>query len=191
MKFCVDIDAVLRDMLTPMIEIYNSDFNENLTLEDVKDYDVDVSFPQIALHSDMCAYDYFFSFHSSEIVRHAPAIENAAEALDLLRSHGHEVIIVSYQPTLNMKIQTLHWLAEHGMHYDKIVFTDTPSKKSISNHCDYIIDDRPEYLEESTAIQVCIDYPYNRYKSYNGGRWNNIYEYANIITSVKEGEYCS
>ena len=43
----VDVDGVLRDIITTMCQIYNEEFNTNVKLCDVKEYDVSLSFPLI------------------------------------------------------------------------------------------------------------------------------------------------
>ena len=45
--FGIDCDEVLRSLLDGMVTLYNENFNENLDREDVKDFNVEISFPKI------------------------------------------------------------------------------------------------------------------------------------------------
>ena len=45
--FGIDIDEVIRALVPHMLALYNREFNDNMKLEDVKDYVVDNAFPKI------------------------------------------------------------------------------------------------------------------------------------------------
>ena len=45
--FGVDCDGVLRSLLEGMVTLYNESFGESMTQEEVRDFDVEVSFPKI------------------------------------------------------------------------------------------------------------------------------------------------
>ena len=42
--FKIDVDGVLRDIITPMCELYNEKFDENIKPEDISEYDVSTTF---------------------------------------------------------------------------------------------------------------------------------------------------
>ena len=161
----LDIDGVLRDMLTPMVECYNKEFGTSLTKEDITDYDVQVSFPEFAKRG-IDGFKFFFEEHMRETIIDAKSFYGICDAIKKFKDNGHIIKIVSYQPSVHAKIKTLEWLDRNGVDYDYIVFTNKPSKKDIP--CDAIIDDRCEYLDEvdEHVIRMCIDQPYNRHKDY-------------------------
>ena len=42
--FKIDVDGVLRDIITPMCKLYNEKFDENIKQEDILEYDVSTTF---------------------------------------------------------------------------------------------------------------------------------------------------
>ncbi len=160
----LDIDGVLRDIITPMVELYNAKFSNiltrPLTTDDVTSYNLNVSFPLVKEKLHINPFDFFFRDHDLDILKMADACPGADDAVNELRSMGYKIIITSYQPTDSAKKLTIDWLRNHDIHYDYIVFTNSESKKDIV--CDFIIDDRPKYLIDSDdKYKVCIRQPYN------------------------------
>ena len=47
LKIVVDCDEVLRCTVSRMVELYNKEFNASKKMEDIKDFDVAISFPDI------------------------------------------------------------------------------------------------------------------------------------------------
>lgn len=159
----IDVDGVIRDIFTPMLKMYNYIFKEQLSLEDITDYDVGKVFTKIYEHYGVTAAEWFFKTNARKLFFYGKPYKGVAKAIDLLREHGHKVVIVTWQPLLNNKIDTLRFLAKNDIHYDDICFTR--DKWTIDG--DYIIDDNPEFLTEKreTSQKIVIDFPYNRSKN--------------------------
>ena len=160
--FKIDIDGVLRDVLSTLCEIYNKEFGTDLTSKDIKHYKVDKSFPLIKERLGYSAVKYFFEEHSDEIFLKSNILCNACLAIKSLKDAGHHITIVSYQRSLQNKIDTLNWLQNNNIEYDDICFTD---KKYLIKG-DYMIDDNLEFLIEqklndSSVKLICINAPYN------------------------------
>ena len=182
MRIKIDIDNVIRDMSGQMIVIYNSVYKRKLkkefTKDDLKDYSVDISFP-------LCenkARKFFFETNAWAVYMGAKPMKNATNGLKKLKEMGHEIILVSYQPTKESKEYTLKWLQKWGIPYDAIVFTNNKDKTIVQ--ADYIIDDNPEFLDMDSAKKVCIDWPYNRKLKYDY-RVKSINDFAK---KLKEAE---
>ena len=154
--FVVDLDGVLRDIFSQMIKLYNNEFGENLKPEDVKDYDVEVSFPK-AHAAYGSSYHYFFEKHSDYVFLLSPPMKSAVEAMKRLKEYG-KVVIATIQPTTHNKILALKWLDKWNVPYDEIRFVDT--KAGID--CDYFIEDYPKNMEGAGGLKVLIDAPYNQ-----------------------------
>ena len=158
--FGVDIDQVLRDLLTNMVTSYNKYFNTNLKVEDVKDFVVENSFPEIEKQVGMRASEWFFRKNGHLMFRESDIIKGADEALARLRKHG-KVILITYQKTLFNKLDTLNWLDDYGIEYDGICFV---KDKSIV-HVDYLIDDNDwNFVGANAEYGVLITAPYNAEK---------------------------
>ena len=56
----VDVDGVIRNMFDKMCSLYNVLFEDDKTVDDIKDYDVDKSFPKIKEKLGISANKFFF-----------------------------------------------------------------------------------------------------------------------------------
>jgi 5'(3')-deoxyribonucleotidase len=178
MRIKVDIDNVIRDMSGEMVTLYNSVYKDKLkkkfTKDDIIDYDVNISFPLCENN----ARKFFFDTYAESVYKAAKPMKNATNGLNRLKEMGHEIIIVSYQPTLKSKEYTLEWLKKWNIQYDALVFTNKEDKTIIP--ADYIIDDNPKFLDMDPAKKVCIDWVYNRKRNYDY-RVKSINEFVNKL----------
>ena len=165
-----------------MVSLYNSFYAKKLkrkyTKNDIIDYDVNISFP-------LCenkARTFFFDLNAKEVYMDAKPMKDATNGLAQLRAMGHEIILVSYQPTRVSKEYTLDWLQKWNIPYDALVFTNNEDKTIIP--ADYIIDDNPKFLDMDPAKKVCIDWAYNRGRNYDF-RVKSINEFASKIKTAE------
>ena len=185
MRIKIDIDNVIRDMSGEMVKVYNSVYKNKLkkkfTKNDIKDYDVNISFP-------LCnnkAKKFFFDTFADSVYRAAKPMKDATTGLNSLKEMGCEIILVSYQPTKESKEYTLEWLQKWSIPYDAVVFTNKEDKTIIN--ADYIIDDNPKFLDMDSAKKVCIDWPYNRTGVYDF-RVKSINDFVNKLKESEENE---
>lgn len=156
--FGIDIDEVIRAIVPNMLKLYNKEFNDNMKLEDVKDYVVDNSFPKIMERTGESASKWFFQDHGNELFYGSEMIEGAKSAIDMLRTYG-KVIIISYQKSLANKIDTLNWLDRYDIKYDGICFV---KDKSIV-HTDFLVDDNDwNFIGCNSKWGVIVTAPYNK-----------------------------
>jgi 5'(3')-deoxyribonucleotidase len=160
MRVKVDIDGVLRNTFSAMIDLYNNEFGESLQVADIISYDADVSFPLIQEKLGKSGNTWFFKEHPRECFL-APAFPGVSEALKGLQAKGWEVVICTNQPTEAGRRYTLQFLEDNKIPYDELHFTK--SKHLVSG--DYLIDDAPEFLTapaQELESRICIDYPFNQ-----------------------------
>ena len=156
--FAIDCDEVLRALLDNMVALYNEEFDDAINRDDVRDFNVEVSFPRIKEVTGKTASEWFFQHHGYELFAKSPALPNVKRAIDKLREYG-QVIIVTYQKTFPNKIDTLNWLSQNGIEYDGICFV----KNKTLLHCMWTIDDNWwNFLGCNSKYGVLIDAPYNR-----------------------------
>lgn len=156
----IDVDGVLRDIISTMCEIYNEEFSTNLKYNDIKEYDVSLSFPLIEKKYNFKASYYFFVLHGKKIFRDSPKYPEVNNAILKLHNLGYRIIIVSSQESVENKIDTLKWLHYNEIYYDDICFT---KNKDIVKG-DYMVDDYPNNLREITGSTqpILILQPYNK-----------------------------
>lgn len=155
--FGIDCDEVLRSLLDGMVTLYNENFNENLSRDDVKDFNVEVSFPKIKEETGSTASEWFFQQHGTELFVNSPALPGIKASIDELRDVGH-VIIVTYQKSHQNRLDTLNWLANNGIEADGICFL----KNKTLLHLDYLIDDNHwNFIGSNVKHGILITAPYN------------------------------
>lgn len=155
--FAIDLDEVLRCTLCKMIEVYNKNFNDNKQYDEITSFVCEESFPRIEKETGIKAGEWFFQLHSKEIFEETEPIEGALEAFKELQKYG-KVIIVTYQKTIENKIQALKWLDKWGFPVNDICFL----KDKTLLHTDYLIDDNDwNFIGSNAKIGILIDAPYN------------------------------
>lgn len=153
----VDVDGVLRNNLSIMVDMYNKECGVNLHPEDVKEFLVDVSFPLIKEKLGVDASDYFFKQHAKELFLDAPSYWHAAYDINRLKSAA-DVIIVTYQKGYLNKKYTLEWLDNYGIEPNGICFL----KDKTLVHCDALVDDNDwNFLGTHVSTSVLVTRPYN------------------------------
>lgn len=186
--FGIDIDEVLRSLLSEMINLYNKHVDEDkrVSAEDITDFRVDKSFPEIANKGlSGSTSEWFFQTNGHMLFRESGVIPGAVEAINRLREKG-KVILISYQKSVDNKIDTLKWLEEHGIEYDGVCFI----KDKSFVHTDWLIDDNDwNFIGSNARIGALINAPYNKNvniqdlkaKSHcmNILRFNSLLDFAN------------
>jgi 5'(3')-deoxyribonucleotidase len=160
--FGVDVDEVLRCLLCEMVNLYNElTFPKpRISVDDVKDFVVENSFPEVEKLTGMRPSDWFFKNQGHTLFRYSQPVNGAVEAVNKLRKYG-KVIIISYQKSVENKIDTIQWLEEHGVQYDGICFV---KDKSVV-YTDYLIDDNDwNFIGCNASNGVLINAPYNKDK---------------------------
>ena len=182
----IDVDGVIRDIITAMCGIYNKKFGGKLCPDDIDDYDINTNFVEIPKRTGMTPVDYFFRENAGLIFEYfSQPFEGVKESIDELRNNGHKVVIVTWQFNLENIMHTLRFLDVHGIRYDDICFTK--DKWMIKG--DYLIDDNPEFImdKRDKSKKIIVDTPYNRNVSKKYKRVNSLKDaIAYIINNNRE-----
>ena len=177
--FKIDVDGVLRDIITPMCKLYNEKFDENIKQEDILEYDVSTTFKKC---DDIKNFFFFFFFKEDFLNAHPQ--DYVRESFDLIHYMGNKIVICTWQFNNTNKKYTLDWLDKHNLIYDDICFT---KDKEIVN-CDVMIDDNPDFLskEDNDTIKILINSSYNKNVEIEGiRRYNSLYEYVEDAFQIK------
>lgn len=167
MTIMIDMDGVIRDIITPMCSLYNQEMTKcvnsfpQLRPEDVKAYDVGETFGLIKEYFGIEPKDFFFKKYSKELFLDSKPFNGVSEAIEKLHNMGNKIVIVTWQMSYESKMYTLKFLEKNHIYYDDICFTR--DKEMING--DVLIDDNPEFLEKQPdgVLRVCVRRPYNEW----------------------------
>lgn len=181
----IDVDGVIRDIISAMCELYNERFCGNLTVDDIDDYDVNLNFSEIKKQLGKKPTEYFFTDNGDLIFETlSKPFNGVKEAIGKLREQGHKVIIVTWQFSLKNIKHTLDFLEMHSIKYDDICFT----KDKWIVKGDYLIDDNPEFIldDRDTSEKIIIDTPYNKYVSNDFNRCVSLSDAVEYIINKED-----
>lgn len=149
----LDIDGVLRDCVTPLLDIYNKKFKENVKYENIAGWDIGEY-----LTKDP-NYAKYFTEYPNEIFRDGPLYNpDTSEILNKI-NEKYDIHIVTHQ-FKGLEAHTIQWLHKHKIPYDAITFTK--NKKIILGK--YLIDDATHNIRDNNGyeIPVVFDQPWNK-----------------------------
>lgn len=152
----VDIDGVIRDIMSTIRALYYQATGVFLEDEDITRYDVNDVFVKIP-----DARNFFFEGKNAETVfKESIPFPGARMALRELSDAGFKIVLVTWQIGTRNKTYTLDWLDKWKIPYDDICFTR--DKYMIDGN--YLIDDNPEFLsdERDKSSKIMIERPYNK-----------------------------
>lgn len=154
-RILIDLDATIADIHTPLLDIYNREHDDDLTLDRVTSWDITQHTKSPAV-VDIWARPGFF---------HAlPQLNGAVEAVHDLHVHNEVFIVTAAEHPCNFS-EKVDWL--------RIALPFITKRQIIFAHekhlldADVIIDDKPAtataYREHHPdAVILGIEYPYNR-----------------------------
>lgn len=169
MRLVIDMDGVLVDMLSALVEQHNRENGKSLTVEDIVEWDLSVyGIPD----ADFQRPGFFYSLKP---------YPGAVEAIREL-SQKHEIIIATNNMGIDfVKREKMGWIFTnlpymvHDWHF-------TSNKAEVPG--DIILDDCPAYLETYPGITVAMDRPYNRYVK-TDYRVKDMREFAELIQGLE------
>ena len=181
----IDVDGVIRNINETMCKKYNDLFDENLTVNDIFDYDVEKVFKRIKDEFGMDDVDYFFNWVARDVFLHSSPYDSVREAIEKLRKAGHKVVIVTWQFSLQNKYYTLMFFEKNKIPYDDICFT----KDKWMIQGDWLIDDNPEFItdERDKSRKIMINMPYNKDCKFFCTKAKDLQQAVDIIL---ENEQC-
>lgn len=173
----IDVDGVIRDIFTPMCELYNSKCSDNINVSDIHSYNVEKTFSKLKEMDIQNVSDFFFKDNSKTLFLDSKPYPYVQESLLRLKENGCKIVISTWQLNTDNKILTLKFLQDNNIPYDDICF----SKDKWIVKSDFIIDDNPEFItdEREKAKKILIDMPFNRYINRN-----DVVRVANIADAV-------
>lgn len=160
-RFGIDIDGTVTSP-TSLIPHINEQFNSELTLDDIKEYDLTAALPHLE-HGEFYSW-----FRDSEprIYAASPVSENAKKILNNWKDR-YELYYISARGD-NVRDVTFDWFAEHAIAYDHIELIGSHKKiETAKRHNVHLFfedkhDNAVEIAEELDIPVLLFDTPYNR-----------------------------
>lgn len=163
----VDQDWVLAKLTHKWIKVYNTIFNDNLNVEDIKSWD-------ITKYVKPEAKEYMLNIlNLHKFYRDLDVMEDSQRVLEKL-SKKYEIIVVT-DPFTRMSFKSKYdWLKENFPFIPTSNYVFTGNKSII--FADYLIDDGIHNLEGFKGYGLLFDAPYNREENrfYKVKNWQDI-----------------
>ena len=170
MKIGIDMDAVVADMMTPLIDFCNIKYNTKTKLSDHNTYAIET----IWNCTEEEAIERCFEFFRSDSMNLIKPIKGAIEGVELL-SNSHELHIITSRPDF-INENTNKWIEKHFPNKFKTInqtnqFSKKGSlKRKKSDICkelgvDLMIEDHLEYALDCASLNIKIllmDMPWNQ-----------------------------
>ena len=156
MIIACDVDNVLNNLTESVLKVYNSDYNDNLKIEDIKSYGIeDYVKPEFKK-------DFPSLFLDKRVWKGISVIPGCVEVLKKWHDKGHEIYFVTATNTENMHKKS-EWLQRTFPFMDvKKNLICMQKKQMLGGNIDVLIDDCLNNLISGKYVKILLDYPWNR-----------------------------
>lgn len=156
MRILVDMDGVVADFMTPILDMYNNDYNDNLTAFDICYH---------GLHDivkEECGRNVYRYFHKRGLFIGLKPIDGAIEHVTALQRANNEIIFVTKPVghSLSCVAEKQSWVDKYfpTIGSENMVFT---GKKHLV-HGTVLIDDLASNLYWFSGRKILFDQPWNQ-----------------------------
>jgi 5'-nucleotidase len=180
MIVCVDVDGVCADLLPAWLQKYNSDYDDNLTPEDITEWNLH---PFVKPECGEKIYKYL---HDSDLYLSVQTIPGALRGVQMLRELNHRVIFLTACVGAEMAAAKIDWMFDHGFLHTPRYFGMSDliiAKEKRLIRADVLVDDYPENLREFWGEKILFDAPYNK-----DAKYNRANDWAGVVTKIMEME---
>jgi len=168
----LDVDDVILDLVPNWLRLYNKDFNDNLTTEQVTEWNITKFIKPEAKQS---IYKYV---HGGEVFRTAQPIKGAIKSiLQIISWQNNRIVYVTAGDPMDAKY---NWLCKHKILFRREDFVTAFDKSLIRGFS--ILDDKYENVVGFKGKQYLFDRPWNRH--YNAP--NRIYDWKEYMTQLRK-----
>jgi uncharacterized protein len=174
MRIGIDLDETISDSIVGIMNLHNKQYGTSLRREDFDSY-VFTDILGVSKEEARKRVDEFFSVRH---VKAIPPIEGSLEAINLLKSKGHELYIITGRGRAREDVlHTEAWLEEHfpqifaGVHYANVLGPDgtlktrTKSEIAKSLRVELMIDDVLDFARDCGEAGIktfLFDRPWNQ-----------------------------
>lgn len=169
MRIGIEVNGVLRDILTKIEQVYSKFYLENPLITDEEKEQYEILSPleslEISKHlkfkDEDELYQFLYTEHCMEIFGHAPSTEMSTfnDLFDfyLENRDQHEILIVSDEIGKS-KPATLFFLSKFGCQIEKVKFYSQITINSMWNEVDILLTANPDLLLNYPATKKVIKF---------------------------------
>lgn len=147
------MDGVIANLHDVWLQIYNSDYNDNLRKEDITLWNWHV------LCKPECGEKLYRYLDNPDLFRNLPVIEGSQEVLKELSSK-YDIFICSAPYNIKNVLPKVEWLRKNFPFLNEKNFVFTRNKGILN--ADFLIDDNPDNFIGFRGEGLLFDAPHNR-----------------------------
>ncbi|MGG3986970.1 5' nucleotidase, NT5C type [Bacillus smithii] len=174
-KIGIDLDCVLNNLNHKWIEVYNQSYNDDLSIEDIKSWDI------IKYVKPECGVK-IYELVNDDLLSQLTPLPYAVEITqELMKEHDLYIVTATEIPNIKPKAEWVNKFYPH-IGVDKMVIT---RHKHLIN-VDLLIDDAPHNIMDFPRKTIVMDYAWNRNLPNSYPRAHNWEEVKILIKKLKE-----
>ncbi|GAA4708244.1 5' nucleotidase, NT5C type [Brevibacillus fulvus] len=151
-RIAIDMDEVMADAVSKHLELFNRDYQENLTVADLQGKKLRDLRPHLA--EQISAY-----FDQDSFFRDLKVMEDSQEVIRELSEHYEIFIATAAMEVPNSFADKYAWLREHFPFLNDMNFVFCGNKSII--HADYLIDDNVKHFPNFCGQGILFTAPHN------------------------------
>jgi len=149
----MDVDGVCGDLLSPWIKKYNFDWEDNLSVDEITDWDI-----HQFVKPQCCSHIYSY-IEDPSIYDEVLPIEGAINGVFYLKTLGYRVVFVTHS-TEGHSGRKYRWLFDHDFIDMSDDYIECKDKSLLM--ADYIVDDYIINVNSFRGKSVLFTQPYNK-----------------------------
>lgn len=171
-----DIDGVVADTLVPWIDFYNRDYEDDLDVGQLVEWDIHV------FVKPECGLDIYRYIRDPALYDHVHPVDGALDGIGRLRSMGHRIVFAT-AAEIETSGRKFEWLLDHGFGPDQADYIEAADKSLI--RADLMIDDRYRNVVGFVGPGILFDRPWNSRHRYapRASSWPEVVEMVESIDS--------
>jgi len=168
MIYYVDVDQVCADLMTPLVQMYNKDYNDHLTVDDFTVWDMSKSV------KPECGTNVYKYFRNPDIYDKISPIPYSLKGVNFLRSKGTVCFVTATDICLAGR--KFKWLDDNGFKPDPKEYIEMYHKTRLRG--DVIIDDKFKTVEGFQGLGILFRQPHNKSEIWEDSidGWQDILE---------------
>ncbi|WP_152392954.1 5' nucleotidase, NT5C type [Paenibacillus guangzhouensis] len=151
-RIAIDMDEVIADFIPKHLQVFNRDYHENLTVNDLMGTRLRVLRPQF--HNEITAY-----LNDPTFFRDLEVMKDSQEVIKQLSEQFEVFITTAAMEVPSSFTAKYEWLNEHFPFLDDMNFVFCGDKSIIN--ADYLIDDHVKHFQRFRGQGILFTSPHN------------------------------